>query len=75
MTIKFLNDRMTILKMSRNTLSEKSGILELELANFFDKSQDLYFMDYLKILGALEIRPYLVTKEDDDTEMGYINFN
>lgn len=31
--------------------------------------------NFLKICGALEIRPYLIPKEDDSNQMNYMHFN
>lgn len=73
--IKYLKDRMEIQGISSYALAKKSGVSKSTLSRFFNGEVDISLLNYLKLLGALEIRPYLVSKEDDPTTMNEINFN
>jgi len=78
MIFKFIKERMKEKRITQFNLSEIIEINESTLIRNFKGDTEMPLATYLKICGALEIRPYLVAKEDDDdddNEMNYMHFN
>lgn len=74
-TRQFICDRMDDLGITRYQLQQLTEINRSTIGRWLDGETSISFNNYLKILGALEIRPYLVPAEDDDTEMERMFFN
>ncbi|MBO2546109.1 helix-turn-helix transcriptional regulator [Salegentibacter sp. BDJ18] len=72
---KFLKDRMKEKKISQFQLSEMISVNESTLVRNFKGDTEMLLSTYLKICGALELRPYLIPKEADDTKMNTMDFN
>lgn len=75
MILKFLKDRMESLGMNQNQLSIESGISRGTLSKYFSHSQEMGLKNYLKICGALKLRPYLIPSELDKNEIQRMFFN
>lgn len=74
-TIKFFKDRMKELKISQVRLAELIDINESTLIRNFKKETEMSLSTYLKICGALKLRPYLIPAEIDETEFQRMFFN
>ena len=74
-TLKYLKDRMDELGINQSQLSNIIGVSKSTVKRWFDKDRDMSLTNYYKMCGALELRPYLIPKEDDDNEMEFIHFN
>lgn len=72
---KFIKERMKEKNITQLQLSESIGINESTLIRNFKGETEMLLSTYLKICGALELRPYLIAKEDDETDMDFIHFN
>ncbi len=75
LTFKFLKERMKEKSITQIQLSEIIGINESTLIRNFKKETEMSFSTYLKICGALELRPYLIASEDDGEMPNRIHFN
>lgn len=71
----FIKKRMKEKGISQYKLAEMIGINESTLIRNFKKDTEMSLPTFLKICGALDVRPYLVNKELDDNELDYIHFN
>ena len=72
---KFIEDRMEEKGITRYRLQQLTDLNRTTIARWLDGETSISFNNYLKILGALEIRPYLIPAEDDDNEMVRVFFN
>lgn len=75
MIFKFIKERMKEKKLTQLQLSEMIGINESTLIRNFQKRTEMTLTTYLKICGALELRPYLIPAEDDTSRFEFMHFN
>ena len=75
LTRQFILDRMEEKGITRYQLQQLTEINRSTIGRWLDGETSISFNNYLKILGALEIRPYLIPAEDDDNEMQRMFFN
>ena len=75
LTRKFIQNRMDELDITRYQLQQLTGINRSTIGRWLNGETSISVNNYLKILGALEIRPYLIPAEDDDNEMVRVFFN
>lgn len=73
--LSYLKKRMKENKITQNRLAEILQISVTTLIRYFKKETSMPLGIYLEICGALELRPYLIPKENDTTEMHRIFFN
>lgn len=72
---QFLEKRMKEKGISRYRLSKMTEIPENTLSMNFNNNSEMSLVNFLKICGALELRPYLIPAEADETELNRIFFN
>ncbi len=72
---KYIKERMGEMHISQYKLSVAIGVSELTLIRNFRGETEMSVSTLLKICGALELRPYLIPAEIDETEMKRIFFN
>lgn len=75
LTFNFIKERMKELGISQVKLSEMIAINESTLIRNFKKETEMSLSTYLKICGALKLRPYLIPAEMDQTEFQRMFFN
>lgn len=73
--IKFLKERMEEKSMKQNKLSDLTGISEDTLTRYFNRQTKISLPNLLKICGALELRPFFIPAELDQTEFERMFFN
>jgi len=73
--LTYLKDRMKDQKVSREKLAEILQVGETTIWRYFTKKTPMPLGVYLEICGALNLRPYLIPVEDDNTKMERIFFN
>lgn len=73
--LQFLRDRMQQRNMSIQSVADKTGIPRPTLSRNLSGETEITLDNFLKVLGALEIRPYFVPSEEDKNEMERIFFN
>ena len=73
--MKFINDRMNILGITRYQLSKLIDVSESTLSNNFRRKTEMSHLTFLKICGALDLNPYLVPKELNQDDFQRIYFN
>lgn len=61
--------------MTQYRLSQVTDLSESTISRWLKGESNITLNSFLRILGALEIRPYLIPAEDDDTEMQRMYFN
>lgn len=71
----FIKERMEENKITQYKLAQLTGIPENTLSQNFNKTSKMSLDNFLKILGALELRPFLIPAEIDKTEMQRMFFN
>jgi transcriptional regulator with XRE-family HTH domain len=71
----YLKKRMKEKKVTQNKLAEILNVSVTTLIRYFKKETQMPLGVYLEICGALELRPYLIPKESDNTEMQRMFFN
>jgi len=71
----YLKNRMKQKKITQNKLADTLGIGVTTLYRYFKKETPMPLAVYLEICGALELRPYLIPSENDNTEMRRLFFN
>lgn len=71
----YLKNRMKQKKITQNKLADILGIGVTTLYRYFKKETPMPLTVYLEICGALELRPYLIPSENDNTEMRRLFFN
>ena len=67
--LTYLKERMKYKKVSQEKLAEILQIGNTTLWRYFKKETPMPLGVYLEICGALELRPYLIPKESDNTDM------
>lgn len=72
---QFIGEHMDELGITRYRLQQLTGINRSTIGRWLDGETSISVNNYLKILGALEIRPYLIPAEDDDIEMVRVFFS
>lgn len=75
MTFTFIKGRMKELKIPQYKLAEMIGVSELTLIRNLKKETEMSLSTYFKICGALQLRPYLIPSENDDTKMNRMHFD
>ena len=73
--LTYFSDRMKEKKISKEQLA---GILDISVTTlwrYFTKKSPMPLGIYLEICGALDVRPYLIPAESDNTEMKRMFFN
>ena len=75
MILTYFKNRMKEKKVTQNKLSEILEVSVTTLIRYFKKETPMPLGVYLEICGVLEIRPYLIPKESDNTEMHRMFFN
>jgi len=71
----FIKERMQEKKITQLKLSELIKINESTLIRNFKGETEMLLTTYLKICGALELRPYLIPSEIDENELKKLFFN
>jgi len=71
----FMKDRMKEKKITQLKLSELIEINESTLIRNLKGETEMLLTTYLKICGALDIRPYLIPSEIDENEFKRLFFN
>lgn len=66
---KYIENRMAEKGMTRYRLQQLTGLNRTTIARWLDGETSITMGNFLKILGALEIRLYFVPEEDDDNEI------
>lgn len=72
---KYIHERMKDINMTQYRLSQVTDLSESTISRWLKGESNITLNSFLRILGALEIRPYLIPAEDDDTEMQRMYFN
>ena len=73
--LTYFSDRMKSKKINKEQLAEILGISVTTLWRYFKKKSPMPLGVYLEICGALDVRPYLIPTESDNTEMKRMFFN
>ena len=73
--LTYFSDRMKEKKISKEKLAELLEISVTTLWRYFKKKSPMPLGVYLEICGALDVRPYLIPAESDNTEMKRMFFN
>ena len=71
----FIKERMKDKKITQLRLSELIEINESTLIRNLKGETEMVLTTYLKICGALELRPYLIPSEIDENEFKRLFFN
>lgn len=72
---KFIKERMQEKDISQKKLSQLIEINESTLIRNFKGETEMLLSTYLKICGALDLRPFLIPAELDKSEYQRIFFN
>lgn len=75
MILTYLKKRMKEKRVTQNQLAEILEVSVTTLWRVFKKESPMTLGMYLEICGALELRPYLIPSENDNTEMHRMFFN
>jgi len=71
----FIKERMKNKKITQLRLSELIEINESTLIRNLKGETEMLLTTYLKICGALELRPYIIPSEIDENEFKRLFFN
>jgi transcriptional regulator with XRE-family HTH domain len=71
----FIKERMQEKKITQLKLSKLIEINESTLIRNFKGETEMLLTTYLKICGALELRPYIIPSEIDENELKRLFFN
>ncbi|NCT13836.1 MAG: helix-turn-helix transcriptional regulator [Flavobacteriales bacterium] len=71
----FMKERMKEKNISQLKLAELIDLNESTLIRNFKGETEMLLITYLKICGALEINPYMIPKENDNSEFHRMFFN
>ena len=71
----FIKERMKDEKITQLRLSELIEINESTLIRNLKGETEMLLTTYLKICGALELRPYIIPSEIDENEFKRLFFN
>ena len=72
---QYIKERMLEKNISHIALSRIIEVKDSTLRRNFNGETEMQLITFLKICGALEIRPYLIPAEDDTNETQRISFN
>lgn len=72
---KYIEDRMAEKGITRYRLQKMTDLNRTTIARWLDGETSITMGNFLKILGVLEIRPYLIPAEMDKNEMVRMFFN
>jgi len=72
---QFIKERMQDKGINQRDLARLIDVNESTLIRNYKSETQMLLSTYLKICGALELRPYLIPKEMDENEMKQIFFN
>jgi transcriptional regulator with XRE-family HTH domain len=75
MILTYFKKRMKEKKVTQNKLAEILEVSVTTLWRVFRKESPMTLGMYLEICGALQLRPYLISSENDNTEMHRMFFN
>ncbi len=75
MFFNYIQERMEERQITQYRLAQLTGVPESVLSKNFTGHSEMSVLTFLKILGALEIRPFLIPAELDKTEMQRIFFS
>ena len=75
MIFNFIKERMKEKKITQYKLAQLTGIPENTLSQNFNNLSEMSLSNFLKILGALELNPFLIPKEIDKSEYQRIFFS
>ena len=67
--LTYLKNRMKEKNVTQNKLAEILEVSVTTLIRYFKKETKMPLCIYLEICGALELRPYLIPTESDNTEI------
>lgn len=73
--LTYFKKRMKEKKLTQNKLAEILKVSVTTLIRYFKKETPMPLGVYLEICGALQLRPYLIPTESDNTEMQRMFFN
>ena len=73
--LTYFKNRMKEKKVTQNKLAEILEVSVTTLIRYFKKETQMPLGVYLEICDALELRPYLIPTESDNTEMQKMFFN
>ena len=73
--LTYFSDRMKSKKISKEQLAQTVDISVTTLWRYFKKKSPMPLGVYLEICGALDVRPYLIPAESDNTEMKQMFLN
>ena len=73
--LTYFSDRMKSKKISKEQLAEILNVSITTLWRYFKKKSPMPLGVYLEICAALDVRPYLIPAENDNTEMKRMFFN
>lgn len=73
--LSYFKERMKYKKISQDKMAETLGIGVTTLWRHFKKETPMPLGVYLEICGILELRPYLIPTESDNTDMQRMFFN
>ena len=73
--LTYFSDRMKSKKISKEQLAQTLEISVTTLWRYFKKKSPMPLGIYLEICGALDVRPYLIPRENDNTEMKQMFLN
>jgi len=74
-TIKYWQECLDEDGHTRYWLAKKSGVSQSMLSDYWSGKVDMSLINYYRICGALELRPYLIPKELDDNDITNVSFN
>lgn len=75
MILQFIKSRMKDLNISQAELARLTDLQKSTIGRYLNGTVDMTLRNYLKICGALNLRPYLVPSEFDKNEMMRTFFN
>ena len=73
--LSYIKNRMKYKKMTQKKLAKILQVGVTTLIRYFKKETPMPLGVYLEICSALELRPYLIPTESDNTEMQRMFFN
>lgn len=72
---KFIQERMEEKEISQYKLAQLTDLAESTLSRWMKGESNISLINFLKVLGALEIRPYFVPSEMDKNTIVRHYFN
>ena len=73
--LTYFSDRMKSKKINKEQLAQTLEISVTTLWRYFKKKSPMPLGVYLEICAALDVRPYLIPRESDNTEMKQMFLN